>query len=50
MGELYQNRAVALVDLARRDLQHYLQLEPHAEDCLEVEHQLAELDGGRVAA
>ena len=54
-AELYQNRAVALMAIGRTaeasaDLHRYLVLQPQAEDRLEVEQQLAELDDSLGAA
>lgn len=54
-AELYQNRAVALQALGRtaeaaQDLRTYLRLQPEAEDHIEVEHQLNQLDAGLMAA
>ncbi|HEX6288555.1 MAG TPA: tetratricopeptide repeat protein [Herpetosiphonaceae bacterium] len=55
MADLYQNRAVALADLGRideamRDLRTYLKLRPDAEDRLEVEQRLADLQAGPLVA
>jgi regulator of sirC expression with transglutaminase-like and TPR domain len=52
LGELYQNRAVALrglgrLDAAARDLRTYLDLCPEAEDREEVECSLTSLAGAR---
>lgn len=55
MADLYQNRATALRDLGRldeasRDLRKYLVLSPHAEDRLDVERLLTEVEARRATA
>lgn len=51
MAELHQNRSVALIEMSRideaiQDLQTYLRLQPTAEDRLEVEQKITDLQAG----
>lgn len=55
MAELYQNRSVALIELSRideaiQDLQTYLRLQPDAEDRLDVEQKITDLQAGALVA